>query len=197
MAKKPYKPIAKQKPSTSAARRGPKVMTQQQKKIAVRLVNNVARGDIPQPPNTPEKMKGISIKTILRCTAPDNLVSGREIVIEKVQKTSTVKKLTAYKFLVFHDDPFRPQGVAARRIHEVTVIGNSAPNAKICEQPTVFCSCDCDDWKFRWEYAVALRGGTRILYSNGEHPVMTNPQLSPGCCKHIVGCFNYIMKKKL
>lgn len=46
-------------------------------------------------------------------------------------------------------------------------------------------SCTCDDFMFVWEYALAKQGAAKIEYSNGEPPIDTNPQLRPGCCKHI------------
>jgi hypothetical protein len=36
-----------------------------------------------------------------------------------------------------------------------------------------------------WEYALSKRGAARIEYSNGEAPIEKNPQLIPGCCKHL------------
>jgi hypothetical protein len=46
-------------------------------------------------------------------------------------------------------------------------------------------SCSCDDFWAVWEYALAQRDAAKIEYSNGKHPKEKNPQLLPGCCKHI------------
>lgn len=50
-------------------------------------------------------------------------------------------------------------------------------------------SCSCDDNLFRWEVANTKRKASEIEYSNGENPVVTNPKLNPGLCKHLYAVF--------
>ena len=42
--------------------------------------------------------------------------------------------------------------------------------------------CNCADYCFTWEYANTIHGCGRILYSNGEPPVVRNPGLYPALC---------------
>lgn len=58
-------------------------------------------------------------------------------------------------------------------------------------------SCSCDDFMFRWEYALAARGGAQILYGNGEPPVDTNPRMKPGCCKHLIALIYLAKQRKI
>lgn len=46
-------------------------------------------------------------------------------------------------------------------------------------------SCSCADFKYRWEVALNLHDAAEIEYSNGELPVIRNPQLEPRFCKHL------------
>jgi hypothetical protein len=45
--------------------------------------------------------------------------------------------------------------------------------------------CSCPYWLFNLEYAVAKVGSTEIKFSNGKPPVITNPKLKIGLCKHL------------
>jgi hypothetical protein len=50
--------------------------------------------------------------------------------------------------------------------------------------PKTFCWCSCSDFKFRCEVALALRGSSAIISSNGALPHTTNPTATPRLCKH-------------
>lgn len=60
----------------------------------------------------------------------------------------------------------------------------------------IFVSCDCERFKFKWEYALWKRGASMIKFSNGEPPVTTNPNLHPAACKHCYVVLSDILKKK-
>lgn len=53
-------------------------------------------------------------------------------------------------------------------------------------------SCSCPDYTFRWEYANHKAGASDIVYSNGEPPVETNPNMKPGLCKHGLALAKYL-----
>ena len=188
----PYKPIARQKrPATQAPK--PKVMSPETKRRAIKIVRYTPKADVPQPPMTPTMRKGISIKQILRNRTADVINLGREIIVESEQRGKSGKGFPTYRVMCWHRDPLRP--FATRRDHEVTVVGLDNQTDPISSQNKVYVSCDCEDWVFRWEYAVAKRGGTRVLYGNGDAPVMTNPTEVAGCCKHLSHVLETIMRK--
>lgn len=56
-------------------------------------------------------------------------------------------------------------------------------------------SCSCKDFLYRWEVALYLEDAADIEYSNGELPEITNPQLAPRCCKHLVRLYAAIGKQ--
>lgn len=187
----PYKPIAKQK--RPAAKKGPKVMSADAKRRAIKIVKYQPKANVPQPPTTPEMVRGISIRKILSNRTGDTINFGREVLIESFNRKKTLKGFPAVSVMCWHKDPLRPSAV--KRVHEVTVIGLESQTKPISKQSQVYLSCDCEDWVFRWEYAVAKVGGTKVLYGNGDPPVMTNPMEVAGCCKHISCVLETIMTK--
>lgn len=189
-----YKPIPKQKrASTSAAKKGPRVMSGADKVRMIRIVKLQPKSDVPQPPQNAQAKRGLSIARILDATTADALNFGHEIVIESAKKFRTGKGLPAVTSKSWHRDPLRPD--AAKRIHESTIIARDEQDTPISKAKAVFISCDCEDWCYRWEYACATYGATRIMYGNGAPPVITNPQEVPGCCKHLVALLRYVRDK--
>ena len=56
-------------------------------------------------------------------------------------------------------------------------------------------SCSCPDYMFRWEYANMTVGASDIIYGNGEAPNVTNPELRPALCKHLIALRRLIKEK--
>ena len=189
-----YKPIAKQKRPSTSASKGPKVMTPEAKQRALRIVKMSPKADVPQPPKDPRYEKGMTVRAVLGSRAGDTISFGREVIVESLNRQRTGKGLPAVIAKCWHNDPLRPGAV--KRVHVVTVFGRDNPNKKISEQP-IFMNCDCEDWCFRWEYAATIHGASKIMYGNGEPPFMTNPQLFPGCCKHLSAVLEHIHNRKL
>lgn len=46
--------------------------------------------------------------------------------------------------------------------------------------------CSCPSFLYNWEVALTAVGSSNIVDSNGEKPVIRNPAMKPGCCKHQV-----------
>lgn len=56
----------------------------------------------------------------------------------------------------------------------------------------VHLSCSCDDFKFRLEYPLSTRDAATIEFSNGDPTRMTNPELIPYACKHLIKLYQVI-----
>ena len=56
---------------------------------------------------------------------------------------------------------------------------------KIVDCPSVVVTCDCKRYQFYWEYALHHNLAAKIIHCNGNPPIITNPLLVPGCCKHL------------
>ena len=60
------------------------------------------------------------------------------------------------------------------------------------EEWDIEASCDCRDFLYRWEVANHKVGAAKIIFSNGEDPVKTNPSERPGLCKHLLALGGYV-----
>ena len=62
------------------------------------------------------------------------------------------------------------------------------------DDANVECGCQCDRFKFKWEYALHQYGAAQITHSNGAAAKITNPRNYPGTCKHIIRAIQAVMK---
>jgi len=46
--------------------------------------------------------------------------------------------------------------------------------------------CDCENFKYVWEVALIKQKSSVKCFSNGKKPVITNPKMKPGMCKHLI-----------
>lgn len=83
------------------------------------------------------------------------------------------------------------------RPHRVIIQNGSKSEPLFSKSNRLIVSCDCEDFMYRWEYALAKRGAAVIKMSNGEAPISTNPRLVPGCCRHVGKVLSSIMKRKV
>jgi hypothetical protein len=63
------------------------------------------------------------------------------------------------------------------------------------QNPKSFVWCDCDDFKYRCEVALALRGSSAVINSNGALPNITNPTAIPHMCKHLLAFLELCVKR--
>ena len=62
--------------------------------------------------------------------------------------------------------------------------------------PKTFIWCDCDFFKFNCETALALKGSSAIINSNGQLPKITNPTGKPMVCKHCIAFLRRCRERK-
>lgn len=53
-------------------------------------------------------------------------------------------------------------------------------------------NCDCERFKYKWEYALNQHGASEILESNGQPANITNPTNSVGLCKHCLASIWFV-----
>ena len=58
-------------------------------------------------------------------------------------------------------------------------------------------TCDCEYSIYWCEYALTHRGASWIKFSNGEFPIVRNPQNRPLICKHMFVLLNKIKRDKI
>lgn len=49
----------------------------------------------------------------------------------------------------------------------------------------VWCWCSCPYFKYHCEVALASKGSSSVVQSNGQRPRFTNPEMKPLVCKHV------------
>jgi hypothetical protein len=57
------------------------------------------------------------------------------------------------------------------------------------KDPKCWIHCSCGYFKFFCETALAIRGNSSIINSNGALPKLTNPTAKPSACKHCLAFF--------
>jgi hypothetical protein len=62
-------------------------------------------------------------------------------------------------------------------------------------QSSVWVSCQCDHFKYTYEYAMAVKGASDHLYAWRQPPVEKNPQMLPGACKHILAILDDALRR--
>jgi len=60
----------------------------------------------------------------------------------------------------------------------------------------VWCWCDCPYFKYHCEVALASKGSSAVIQSNGQRPRFTNPRLEPRICKHVYLVIALAMRKR-
>jgi hypothetical protein len=121
----------------------------------------------------------LTFKTILRTTPANRFNSANHVKISKIKVS-------------------RKGGVAVKAVARSFTPGSSSSyDSEIQFLPgnSVKLSCSCDDFLFRFEYALFRRGAADIRHSNGEPPEIRNPAFTPGCCKHLIALREVLVDK--
>lgn len=60
----------------------------------------------------------------------------------------------------------------------------------------VWVFCNCPYFKYHCEVALAHKGSSTVVHSNGQRPRFTNPGLEPRVCKHVYLLLALVLKKR-
>ena len=126
----------------------------------------------------------LSLRTILRATPPENMNNSGAVVLENVR--IGVSKTTGNGKAVCRSHT--PKETSVKYTTSIEFKGRG-------QEAELLVTCSCPDHAFRWEVALAKKGGSKILYSNGEKPVIQNPQEKPGCCRHSFAFIKLLQRK--
>jgi hypothetical protein len=134
---------------------------------------------------------GLPLKKMIKNTPYNIIDKSSEKNILKVEKTLSKKGRTAVRAQVIREPKKNDKNKALK--HDCWVIGleNDGP---VSSQKCMV-SCDCENFKFQWEYALTHYGASKIKYSNGMPSHITNPNLVPGVCSHLYGLLETIIAK--
>lgn len=151
-----------------------------------------------QLPETELSKKGMTLRQLLRATPRLMINNAQDVELYEKKITRTRSGMPALKAVAITNDPFRPNKV--KRRHNTFIIGaeldkeNNPVKKPVNRHRKIICSCSCESYVFTFEYANAAHGASRIVYGNGEPPVVTNPSMAPGLCKHLVEAARYLIK---
>ncbi len=53
-------------------------------------------------------------------------------------------------------------------------------------------TCDCNDFKYRWEVVLTGRGSSKLSNADNVEPNVKNPKKVAGVCKHLYACLEYL-----
>lgn len=136
----------------------------------------------------------LRLKTLLTRT-PTNRHQRkiRNPVIAKVTK-STLAMDEGGLFLLMHGkavDLKHARELGSKPHLQVAKLYFDDQNVKKMTNPKTFVWCACKDFTFRCEVALAIRGSSVVVYSNGALPKSTNPNAVPQLCSH---CLAFLEK---
>ena len=193
--------LAAEKAATRLKRAGKPVRSKTARKPKVAKVGNKKPYSFklsalnPQEPKqlseTALTKKGLTLRKLIRGTPRLMINNAVDVELEAFDIVKTRSGMPAISGVAVTYDTFRQDKV--KRPHKCFIIGmdrdktNSPDTTKPVNKHTkVLVSCACESFVFTWEYANAVYGCSRIVFGNGAPPVMMNPSLAPGLCKHLV-----------
>lgn len=216
MAKKPYKGLTKSRSNTSgrksvAKREAEKTAERMKERKAVLHTSKrsgkerLAKGvpyklrrleamPVRMLPDTAATKRGRSLRQMIAGTPRLFINNAVDVEAKKVErkKTATGRPVIVGQMVTW--DPWRKDRV--RRVHDAYIIGlDDNEHTPVNRHRKVLVQCSCESFVYVWEYANATVGASRLIYSNGERPVFTNPNLAYGLCKHLVALAKIIMEK--
>lgn len=135
-------------------------------------------------------LDGLSLKALLRATPPYIRNNSLEVVIKQLQKARTKGGFPGIRAKALSVG-----NKGNKHIYGCDIIGKEE-DIPLHKQKHVLVSCQCDFFLYYCEVALNHWGSARIKYSNGEHPGVTNPQLQPLLCKHLVKLAKTVIEEK-
>lgn len=144
----------------------------------------------PRAQRKPSTGRGLSAVQLIKKVAKTQLNNSKYVQIKSVKKSKT-KPLV--KFTTITKEPGEQPRTHIQRIYATDP--NYQGPLYLC--PSIRVTCSCGNFLFQWEVSNAYRGISDIVYSNGDFPIVTNPNLKPGVCKHLLKCLMFLIYAKL
>lgn len=141
-------------------------------------------------PETYDTRKGLTLRKLMRNT-PKLFVNNAEFVdILDMKKAKTRTGMPALIGKLLTNDPlYYGHTKTPKAVHLIGLdkneLGKPDFDKPINKHRKVMLQCSCESYVFfGFEYSNAAHGAARIIYGNGQPPVVMNPQQAYGCCKH-------------
>ena len=128
----------------------------------------------------------LTIAQISRRTSMDTKKKSRIVAIQKVSEGRVPKALEGYTC-------YKAQTKNTKNGNRYKIAIYSK-DKKITKESKVIIDSPNPLAVFRFEVALAKRGNAFIHYSNGDHPIKTNPGLVPGMDHHVFKFLSYLVR---
>lgn len=138
----------------------------------------------------------ISFTKLLSMSAPLHKDTAKNVMIRSMKARKRRSNGNPAIVAVTQSRKANKPGATTPPKYETIVEGMMGEGSKI-SQRYVSVSCSCDYFLYTCEYALAKKGASHIRYSNGQPPVVKNPQEKPIICKHLVRLMQEIAAKGL
>lgn len=137
-------------------------------------------------------LPGLTIIDLLKKIGKTQLQNSKYVRIKKVEFNKT---RNLYKFTTETYDPVKKE----TRIHVQRIYPrNPYYTGKLSEaRDGVKITCNCGFHLFYSEVALFNHAASDIIYSNGDYPIDTNPNLKPWGCKHCFKDLLFLVQKGL
>ena len=147
---------------------------------------------------------GLNLDTLIKKT--QEATKGRALDVRLyVSKTRRSQDGTLYQFICETLPKFDQTGKI--QPHTVSIVPVMPVDSKGVPRPTggplsdqgqlLRVACDCEDFIYRWAYALRRKGACAVKLDNDKPPLDTNPTLIPGVCKHVYRVLAYLKRNKL
>lgn len=138
----------------------------------------------------------LSLSTILKST-PRRWIRGLSSVRVLSQRTLTFRSMDSISALVKIYKTLDEAGKSPPiRTHKI-IVSRKEKNVPFYMNKSIMVFCDCEDFMYRWEFALFSRKATFLIRSDGNPPGETNPMLTPGACRHVAKMLSVLLKNKL
>lgn len=78
----------------------------------------------------------------------------------------------------------------------IRLYGDRRANGVMKPNNKCWVHCSCPYWRYYCEVAVAARGSSSVISSNGRFPKIRNPRMRPYLCKHLLASVDIAAKTK-
>lgn len=140
--------------------------------------------------------KGMTLRQLIRSTPYVFKHNAAHVEAAKVEvkKTQTGRPVIYGRMVTYL--PW--EGGRIRRVHDTYIVGMGDDfDTPVNRHRRVLTQCGCESFVFTFEYANAANGASRLIYSNGQPPNVTNPGLVPGLCKHLIALSKIAIEKNV
>lgn len=164
-------------------------LTPRKPKKSLKPVQKATRVKKHERQDTTKAKNGLSLKKLLRSTPRYIHGNAEDVVVKKYNGRAVTKGGYPAVTGVCVDI------IASQRPHKCSIVGLDKAIDDISNQKRVLVSCSCEFFMFYCEYALWTHGAAKIIYSNGQPAVTTNPQSYPLLCKHLTKLGKLVLKK--